>query len=74
MWWDHALTNEQREAIKNHRTRIRMMIKTKDGTSTTQEVEEERVDAIKVLLYTINMHFGPGSDTDIENQRKIIKI
>ena len=73
LWWNHALTNEQKEAIKTHRTRIKRTIKIENGTSATQEVEEEREDTIEVLLYTINKHFDLGSENDIDNQRKIIK-
>ena len=41
MWLDHGLTNEQREAIRKHWTRIKRTIKAEDGTLTTQEIEEE---------------------------------
>ena len=72
-WWDHALTNKQKEAIKKHRKRLRRTIKVEEGTSTTQEVEEEVKNTVETLLYTINLHFHLGSDGDVENQRKIIK-
>ena len=32
MWWDHALTNEYREAIKTHKTKIRKIVKIEYGT------------------------------------------
>ena len=41
LWWDHALINKQKVAIKNHRTRIKRTIKTKDGALVTQEIKEE---------------------------------
>ena len=67
LWWDHALTTEQKEAIKRHKTKVRRTIKVEEGTLATQEVEEEVENAVETLLYTINLHFGLGSDTDVEN-------
>uniref|UniRef100_A0A9I9EK22 Uncharacterized protein n=1 Tax=Cucumis melo TaxID=3656 RepID=A0A9I9EK22_CUCME len=71
--WDSTLTNEQKEAIKTHRTRVKRTIKVEEGTSATQEVEEELEDVVETLLYAINRHFGLGNDTDVDNPRKIIK-
>ena len=67
LWWDHSLTNEQKEAIKNHRTRVKRTIKVEVGATETPEVEEEVEDAVDVLLCTINRHFSLGSDIDIYN-------
>ena len=30
LWWDHALTNEQKEVIKNHRTKVKRKIKVEE--------------------------------------------
>uniref|UniRef100_A0A9I9ED34 DUF7746 domain-containing protein n=1 Tax=Cucumis melo TaxID=3656 RepID=A0A9I9ED34_CUCME len=73
LWWDHALSTERKEAIKRQKTKVRRIIKVEEGASTTQEVEEEIENVVETLLYAINLHFGLGSDTDVENQRKIIK-
>ena len=35
LWWDHALTIEQKEAIKRHKTKVRRTIKVEKGSSTT---------------------------------------
>ena len=61
LWWDHALTPEQKEAIRNHRTKFKRTIKIEVGSPVTQEVEEDREDAVETLLYTINMHFAVGN-------------
>uniref|UniRef100_A0A9I9E7L5 DUF7746 domain-containing protein n=1 Tax=Cucumis melo TaxID=3656 RepID=A0A9I9E7L5_CUCME len=58
LWWDHALSTEQKEAIKRHKTKVRRIIKVEEGTSTIQEVEEEIENAVETLLDTINLHFG----------------
>uniref|UniRef100_A0A9I9EL69 DUF7746 domain-containing protein n=1 Tax=Cucumis melo TaxID=3656 RepID=A0A9I9EL69_CUCME len=46
LWWDHALTTEQKEAIKRHKTKVRRTIKVEEGTSKTQEVEEDYLCSI----------------------------
>ena len=72
-WRDHALTTEQKEAIKRHKTNVRRTIKVEEGTSTIQDVEEEEENAVETLLYTIDLYFGLGNDTDVENQMNIIR-
>ena len=63
MWWDHALTSEQREAIKRYKTKVKRVIKVDDENVTPLEIEEECEDAVEVLLYTINRHFLSRSVT-----------
>ena len=53
--WDHALTNEQREAKEKHTTRIKRAIKAEDGT--TQEIVKEQEDTLWKTLDGIEICF-----------------